>query len=51
MALCKHLPGTRAIDGGPLYYARYVEPLTALLIGLNRRYECPEGAGIRITYI
>ncbi len=51
MALCDHLPGTRAIDGGPLYNARYVEPLTALLIGLNRRYECPEGTGLRITYI
>ena len=51
MALCDHLPGTRAIDGGPLYNARYVEPLTALLIGLNSRYKCPEGAGIRITYI
>ena len=51
MALCDHLPGTRAIDGGPLYNARYVEPLTALLIGLNRRYQCPEGTGLRITYI
>jgi len=51
MALCEYLPGTRAIDGGPLSNARYVEQLTALLIGLNGRYKCPEGAGIRITYI
>ena len=51
MALCEHLPGTRAIDGGPLSNARYVEQLTAPLIGLNIRYKCPEGAGIRITYI
>ncbi len=51
MALCEDLPGTRAIDGGPLYNARYVEPLTALLIGLNGRYKCPEGTGIRVTYI
>ena len=51
MALCEHLPGTRAIDGGPLSNARYVEQLTALLIGVNARYKCPEGAGIRITYI
>jgi NADPH-dependent F420 reductase len=51
MALCDDLPGTRAINGGPLYNARYVEQLSALLIGLNVRYKLSEGAGIRITYI
>ena len=51
MALCDDIPGTRAIDGGPLYNARYVEPLTALLIGLNIRYRIPEGAGLRFTYL
>ncbi len=49
--LCDDIPGTRAIDGGPLYNARYVEPLTALLIGLNIRYKNPDGFGIRITHL
>jgi hypothetical protein len=43
------VPGLRAIDGGPLANARLVEPLTALLIGLNARYRVPEGVGIRFT--
>ncbi len=51
MALCEDIPGTRAIDGGALSNARYVEPLTALLIGINRRYQIPDGAGIRLTYV
>ena len=49
--LCEDIPGTRGIDGGPLYNARYVEQWTALLIGINRRYKLPEGAGFRLTYI
>jgi NADPH-dependent F420 reductase len=49
MALCGDIPGTRAINGGPLYNARYVEQLTALMIGLNIRYKIPEGTGLRIT--
>jgi len=49
MALCDDLAGTRAIDGGPLYNARYVEALTALLIGLNIRYKNRSGAGVRFT--
>jgi NADPH-dependent F420 reductase len=49
MALCKDIPGTRALDGGPLYNARYVEQWTALLIGLNIRYKNREGFGFRIT--
>ena len=51
MALCDDIPGTRAINGGPLYNARYVEQLTALMIGLNIRYKLPEGTGLRITGI
>jgi NADPH-dependent F420 reductase len=49
MALCGLIPGTRAIDGGPLANARIVESLTALLIGLNARYKVPEGLGVRLT--
>jgi hypothetical protein len=51
MRLVADIPGARAVDGGPLYTARYVEALTALLIGLNARYGVPEGVGIRITYL
>jgi hypothetical protein len=51
MALCADVPGTRAIDGGPLYNARYVEQITALLIGINIRHKLREGAGIRLTYL
>jgi NADPH-dependent F420 reductase len=49
MALCGLVPGLRAVDGGPLANARYVEAVTALLIGLNARYKVPEGVGIRFT--
>ena len=49
MALCALVPGLRAVDGGPLANARYVEGWTALLIGLNARYKVPEGLGIRIA--
>jgi hypothetical protein len=49
MELCGLVPGLRALDGGALANARVVESLTALLIGLNRRYRVPEGLGIRIT--
>jgi NADPH-dependent F420 reductase len=49
MALCGLVPGLRAINGGPLANARYVEAWTALLIGLNARYKVPEGLGFRLT--
>jgi hypothetical protein len=49
MALCSLVPGLRAVDGGPLANARIAEALAALLIGLNARYEVPEGIGIRFT--
>jgi NADPH-dependent F420 reductase len=47
--LCTLVPGLRGIDGGVLANARYVEAWTALLIGLNARYQVPEGLGIRFT--
>ncbi len=49
MELCKSIPGVRAVNGGPLANARYVEGWTALLIGLNVRYKVPEGMGFRLT--
>jgi NADPH-dependent F420 reductase len=39
--------GLRCVDAGPLEMARIVEPLTAMLIGINGRYRTH--AGIRIT--
>lgn len=45
--LVEAIPGLRYVDAGPLENARIVEPLTALLIGINRRYKTT--AGIRIT--
>ena len=47
-ALVEAIPGLRPVDVGPLRRARLLEPLTALLIGINARYKVP-GAGIRIT--
>lgn len=44
------IPGCRWVDGGRLENSRVVEALTALLIGLNRRYKS-EHAGIRVTGI
>ncbi|NPV50320.1 MAG: NADPH-dependent F420 reductase [Candidatus Methanofastidiosum sp.] len=51
MELAKDIPGARAIDGGPLQNARLIEPITALLIGMNIRYKVREGMGIRFTYL
>lgn len=45
--LVEAIPGLRYVDAGPLENARMVEPLTALLIGINIRYKTR--AGIRIT--
>lgn len=41
------IDGLRPVNAGPLDQARIVEPLTALLIGINSRYKTH--AGIRIT--
>jgi NADPH-dependent F420 reductase len=45
--LIQLIDGLRAVDAGKLEAARIVEPLTALLIGINTRYKTH--TGIRIT--
>ncbi|MFN2489588.1 MAG: NADPH-dependent F420 reductase [Actinomycetota bacterium] len=45
--LVEAIPKLRFVDAGPLDGARIVESMTALLIGINRRYKTH--AGIRIT--
>ena len=42
------IPNLRFIDAGPLENARIIEPITALLIGINRRYKT-DRAGIKMT--
>ncbi len=49
-ALVEAIPNLRYVNAGPLENARLVEPLTALLIGINRRYST-DRAGLRITGI
>ena len=46
--LVEQIPGLRAVDAGKLENARIVEPMTALLIGINIRYKV-HFAGLRIT--
>jgi NADPH-dependent F420 reductase len=46
--LIKLIRDLRPLDAGPLEMARIVEPITALLISLNRRYKVHH-AGLRIT--
>jgi 8-hydroxy-5-deazaflavin:NADPH oxidoreductase len=48
-AVIELVDGLRAVNAGPLEQARIVEPLTAMLIGINSRYKTH--AGIRITGI
>ena len=36
MVLAQRIPNLRAVDGGPLVNARYVEQVTALLLNINR---------------
>jgi NADPH-dependent F420 reductase len=45
--LIQLVDGLRAVDAGQLDQAKIVEPLTAMLIGINSRYKAH--AGIRIT--
>lgn len=45
--IIERIEGLRCVDAGPLEMARIVEPLTAMLIGINGRYKTH--AGIRIT--
>jgi NADPH-dependent F420 reductase len=46
-AVIELIDGLRAVNAGPLEQARIVEPLTAMLIGINSRYKTH--AGIKIT--
>jgi 8-hydroxy-5-deazaflavin:NADPH oxidoreductase len=46
--LVEVIEGLRYVDAGPLENARIVEPITALLIGINHRYGT-DRAGIHIT--
>ena len=41
------LPGCRGVDAGPLRNSRYIEDITVLLVGINRRYKTQ--AGVRIV--
>ena len=46
--LAERIEGMRWVDCGPLAMARILEPLTAVLISVNRRYRVP-GSGFRMT--
>jgi NADPH-dependent F420 reductase len=46
--LVERMPGLRWVDCGPLSMARILEPLTALLISVNRRYRLKD-AGIQVA--
>ncbi len=46
--LVEAIPDLRYVDAGPLENARIVEPITALLIGINHRYGT-DRSGIQIT--
>ncbi|HWL65578.1 MAG TPA: NADPH-dependent F420 reductase [Actinomycetota bacterium] len=46
--LVEVMPDLRFVDAGPLENARIIEPITALLIGINHRYKI-DRAGIHIT--
>ncbi|HJR44348.1 MAG TPA: NADPH-dependent F420 reductase, partial [Actinomycetota bacterium] len=46
--LVEAIPNLRFVDAGPLENARIVEPITALLIGMNHRYGT-DRAGIAFT--
>lgn len=48
LELVSKIPGARGWNGGKLENARIVESLTALMIGLNIRYNV-HGAGVRFT--
>lgn len=47
MRLAEDIRGVRAVDGGPLSASRFVEGITALLIGINRAHKAT--AGVRIV--
>ena len=45
--LAERLVDGRAVDAGRLEVARWIEPLTAVLLNVNRRYRT--NAGVRVT--
>jgi NADPH-dependent F420 reductase len=47
-ALVERIPGMRWVDCGPLSMARVLEPITAALISVNRRYGMKD-AGVRFS--
>ena len=49
MDMAERIEGVRAVNGGGLANARYVEDLTALLLNINRIYKAH--SSIRITGI
>jgi NADPH-dependent F420 reductase len=46
MALAGQIRGARAVDGGALAASRYVEGITVLLIGINRRHKATTGVRV-----
>lgn len=48
-ALAERLVEGRAVDAGPLMVARWLEPVTAVLLNVNRNYRAQ--SGVRITGI
>lgn len=44
--LAERLVAGRAVDAGPLEVARWLEPLTAVLLNINRRYKARSGVAI-----
>jgi 8-hydroxy-5-deazaflavin:NADPH oxidoreductase len=46
--LAEKIPNLRWVDAGPLSMARIIEPLTALMVSINRRYGIHD-AGVAIT--
>jgi NADPH-dependent F420 reductase len=46
MSLAEAIRGVRAVDAGPLAASRYVEGITVLLIGVNKRYKATTGVRV-----
>jgi len=47
-ALAEKMPNLRWVDAGPLSMARILEPLTAVMVSVNRAYGIKE-AGISVS--
>jgi NADPH-dependent F420 reductase len=46
--MVERIPGMRWVDCGPLAMARILEPITAALVSVNKRYGI-KGAGVRFS--